>query len=107
MRGTPADTIKRKIGYLIFFIAVFLLLSFVVQFLWNALLPQVVHVSAITYRQALGLMLLCRILFGNFHFGGKNWDRQNAAHLKNKLMSMDEDDRAAFKEEWNKRTHRS
>ncbi len=58
----------RKILYGLLFIAVFLLLSGVVMYLWNTLLPQIVHVSIINYWQALGLMVLCRILFGRFSF---------------------------------------
>ena len=96
---------KRKLLYGLFFIAVFLLLSGVVMYLWNTLLPQIVHVSAINYWQALGLMVLCRILFGRFRFGGmgRRLDGSPQGFMKDKLMSMGEEDRAAFKEEWRKR----
>jgi len=97
---------KRKLLFGLFFIVVFLLLSGVVMYLWNTLLPQIIHVTAINYWQALGLMVLCRILFGSFGFGDK-WSRRHEGgpsnFMKDKLMSMDENDRAAFKEEWRKR----
>ena len=35
-----------------------------VQGLWNSLLPQVFGWRPVTFWQALGLLLLCRILFG-------------------------------------------
>ncbi len=109
MRGTQPGGIKRKLLKGIFFIAVFLLLSFVVEYLWNALLPQLIHVNVIDYWQALGLMILCRILFGQFHFGGP-LDRRHEDgpphFLKEKLMGMNESDREAFKEEWRKRSER-
>lgn len=72
--------------------------------LWNTILPQVTQLSKISYWQALGLMILCRILFGGFSFGGKG---RNAKYfLKEKLMGMDERDRSSFKEEWRKRSDR-
>ena len=102
---TKTGRMKRKLLYGIFYIAVFLLLSGGVMFLWNALLPQMIHLRVINYLQALGMMVLCRILFGRFSFGG-GMGRQHggeAGFLKDKLTSMDEGDRAAFKEEWRKR----
>ena len=96
--------VKKKLSYVLFFIALFLLLSGAALFLWNALLPQIVHVTAINYWQALGLMALCRILFGRFSFwGGRG---QGPRFLKDKLMSMDNAGRAAFKEEWRKHCER-
>ena len=41
-----------------------------VMFLWNALLPQIFGISAITFWQAIGILLLSKILFGGFP--GKN-----------------------------------
>lgn len=38
--------------------------------LWNWLLPQLFGWPAITFWQALGLLALCRILFGGFGFRG-------------------------------------
>jgi hypothetical protein len=99
----------RKILYGLFFIGVLLLLGIGFMFLWNALLPQIAHVSVINYWQALGLLVLGRILLGDFHFGGMmsgRWAEGSPRDLKDKLISMDEDDRAAFKEEWRKRCER-
>ena len=42
-----------------------LLLGFPIMWLWNAILPYVCGASAITFWQALGLCLLCNLLFGN------------------------------------------
>lgn len=60
--------------------------GWIVQTLWNWLLPSIVGWRAITFWQALGLLLLCRILFGGFGrhgYGGsmfrrrweKRWER--------------------------------
>ena len=97
---------KRKFLYGVFFILVFLVLSGGVMFLWNSLLPKIVRASVINYWQALGLMVLSRILFGSFHFKGiwgGTYDNGPKDYLKNKLMNMDEADRKTFKEEWRKR----
>jgi len=43
----------------------------VVLLLWNWLLPPLFGLPAITFLQALGLLALCRILFGGFSSGGR------------------------------------
>jgi hypothetical protein len=63
----------------IFFLAPFLLLGFlgliafggfIVQQLWNWLVPPVFGWSVLTFWQALGLLALCRILFGGLSMHG-------------------------------------
>ena len=47
----------------------------VVMWLWNWLTPPLFGWHAITFWQALGLLALCRILFGGFgmHGRGRRW----------------------------------
>ena len=42
----------------------------VVQWLWNWLAPDIFALRRITFWEALGLLALCRILFGGFGLGG-------------------------------------
>jgi uncharacterized membrane protein len=49
----------------------------VVQKLWNWLLPPLFGWRLITFWQALGMLALCRILFGGFGFGGQGSHRSN------------------------------
>ncbi len=42
----------------------------IVMLLWNALMPVIFHLPAITFWQALGLFLLAKILFSSFRGGG-------------------------------------
>ena len=42
----------------------------VVMLLWNWLAPELFGLRLITFWQALGLLALCRILFGGFGLGG-------------------------------------
>ena len=50
-----------------------------VQWLWNALLPDLFGWHVITFWQALGMLALCRILFGGFgrHGSGRSWGRRH------------------------------
>src|SRR5215472_12838359 len=47
----------------------------VVRLLWNWLLPPLFGWHQITFWQALGILVLCRLLFGGFHGhgGGPTW----------------------------------
>lgn len=47
---------------------IFVALGLLVMSLWNALLPAIIGVKAIGFWQALGLLVLCRILFGGLGF---------------------------------------
>lgn len=53
------------------------LFGVVVERLWNWLVPAVFGWKAITFPQALGLLLLSKILFGGFHRHnrGRGWRR--------------------------------
>jgi hypothetical protein len=50
-------------------------LAGIVMFLWNALLPGLFHLPQLAFWQALGLLLLCRLLFGGMRVrgGGGRW----------------------------------
>ena len=51
-----------------------------VMLLWNGILPAVLHVSAITFWQAAGILLLSKILFSGFkgrHAMGCGWRRKS------------------------------
>jgi hypothetical protein len=49
----------------------------IVQYLWNWLLPTLFGFPQVTFWQALGLLALCRILFGGMggRGGGSRWGR--------------------------------
>lgn len=70
-----------------------------VQWLWNAILPEVAHAGHISYWQSLGLLVLCRILFGGF--GSHRPDKHFAHHkdAREKWMNMSEEEKQKFKSE--------
>jgi len=47
----------------------------IVRQLWNWLLPSIFGVREITFWQALGILALCRILFGGFGLRGSGRSR--------------------------------
>ncbi len=52
--------------------------GFVVKWLWNALMPVIFGLTAITYWQAVGIVILSRLVFGSF--GGHHGHRKHRKH---------------------------
>ena len=77
----------------------------IVKLLWNALLPEILGWKPITFLQAVGLLILTRILFGGLGWQkrGSSWSSHKKAHWRNKWSNMSEEDRAAFKSKWRDR----
>jgi hypothetical protein len=56
------------------------LVGAVTMLLWNWLMPSIFGLHSISFPQALGLLLLSKLIFGSFHGGGRRrcgprWDR--------------------------------
>ncbi len=61
-------------GILLIAVVAVAILSFVVQHLWNSLVPTIMGGCMITFWQAAGILLLSKILFGGFRGrGGMHW----------------------------------
>lgn len=91
--------IKKIIGLTLCAVSIAGLAGWVVMMLWNNVLAEVATVKIITYWQALGLLLLSKILFGGFNkWGGKHkrWSNE----MKDKWHNMSADEKEKFKEEW-------
>jgi hypothetical protein len=61
MKGHRFVRMLKFLPFAVLFVALF---GFVVMALWNWLMPALFSLKAIGYWQALGLVILCRILFG-------------------------------------------
>ena len=89
---------KRRFIFIPFGVAAFLtVISFVVMTLWNNLLPGILHVGVITFWQAMGIFVLCKILFGFGKGGGPgrgNWMRHR---MEEKFENMTPEQREKFK----------
>ncbi len=73
------------------------LLGFVVMTLWNAVLPAVTGLHAITFVQAIGLLVLSRILFG----GLRGWGRRGGhwrARMQARWQQMTPEERERFRD---------
>jgi hypothetical protein len=73
------------------FIAVF---GCAVMFLWNALLPGITGLRAINFPEAVGILILARILFGGL--GGMGWHHGHKNSFKERWLTMSDEDRKAF-----------
>lgn len=67
-----------------------------VMHLWNWLLPPLFGLHTITFWQALGLVLLCRILFGSW--GGGSGNRR--ARRRGRWERMSPEEREKLRESW-------
>lgn len=96
-----------KIGAIVlFFVGVVFGLGAIVMFLWNAILPEVANVKPLNLWQAIGLLILSKILFGGMRWGDSNKGRafrSKRGRWKEKWMNMTPEEREAMKERWKKR----
>lgn len=68
--------IVRALKMALFIMAACAVLGFIVMHLWNWLMPEISGWHAISFWQALGLLLLSKLLFGGFRGGwghGRRW----------------------------------
>ena len=68
----------------------------IVMLLWNALLPGLAGWSTVNYWQALGLLILCRLLFGGLHHGHPLACRGGRHRLHEKWLLMSREERETF-----------
>ena len=77
--------------------------TFVVMWLWNALIPELFHGPMISFWQALGLLVLSKILFKSGHgWNGKGrWRQHREWHERWQKMTPEERDQ--MKAQWKQR----
>jgi hypothetical protein len=102
---------KRKFKFVmvIKFLAMFILFAtafgFITMHLWNWLVPVLFHGPFITFCQAIGLLILSKILFGGFkggrHHGGGCHNRHHHGYwrkrMEERMASMSEEEKEAFR----------
>lgn len=92
---------------LIFFLIIIpgiLIFGLFVMLLWNAILPAVIHVSPVTYAQALGILVLSKILFGGFH--KRHWGGRWRHEMRERFTNMTPEEKERFRNEWKDRCNR-
>jgi hypothetical protein len=91
---------KRGAGIFVLVIAVIAILSGVIMSLWNSILVVVLGVKIITFWQALGILVLSKILFGGFSKGFGRHRHQMGQEMRDKWEKMDSTEREQFKQQW-------
>ena len=86
------------------------LVSLAVMTLWNCLIPGIFGFSVITFWQAMGLFVLCKLLFGFGRGGGRGcgpfgggrgpWMRHK---MQEKMANMTPEEREEFKQKMRER----
>ena len=88
--------IARALKFLLFAAVAMTVVSAVVMGLWNWLMPPLFDFRVITFWQALGLLLLSRILFGRF--GGPGGRRHWRHRMTERWNRMTPEEREKFVE---------
>ncbi|HRI23226.1 MAG TPA: hypothetical protein PLZ45_01065 [Ferruginibacter sp.] len=94
--------IKKGLMILVFGTAAVFLFGWVVMSLWNNILPlAITGVHAITFWQALGILVLSKILFGGFKGGNGRWRGSHAwkEKMKSRWEKMTPEQKEKFKAE--------
>lgn len=92
--------LTRKILFFALLVPLMILaVGYIVMALWNYTLPQIFNVSTITFWQAIGLLILSKILFGGFR-GGWHRHHRHEERWKQKWSSMSEEEKARYRQRW-------
>src|SRR5713101_5178904 len=78
-----------------------------VMHLWNWLAPALFGLRQITFWQALGLLALCRILFGGFGLGGGSPRSYSRRRMRERWEHMTPEERDRFREGLHDRSGRT
>jgi Ca2+/H+ antiporter, TMEM165/GDT1 family len=96
--------IKRAIFIPIAIAAGIFIFGSIVMLLWNSILPAIFGIATITFWQALGILILSKILFGGFRGGHHDHFRRHADHhMRGKWMHMSQEEREKMRSEWKNR----
>lgn len=93
---------RKVAGFILLAIVGVMVFSGIVMLLWNALLPDLFHFPLITFWQALGLLILTKLLFGGFRGGGPRGARFKDK-MKQRWMNMTPEEKEKFQQNWGHR----
>jgi hypothetical protein len=100
----------RFILFILFVFAFIVPLGFIITAIWNNILVGVLHVTVINFWQALGIFLICRILFGGFPgrpgWAGHGRRRREMEEMRNKWFNLSPEERKNFKQDLKNRSCR-
>lgn len=101
MRGKSPGVIAAMILFgVIAITGLAILFGFVIMWLWNALMPDLFGLTAITYWQGVGLFILAKILFGGMGSGSSSKSKKSSDDWK-----CEEDQKKKKKSDFSKWKH--
>jgi len=86
---------------MLLFLVIAAIFSIIPMLLWNALIPDIFGLTTITYWQALGLVVLARVLFGGFGINHRDFAKRHnhSGHrnaLREKWLNMSDEERKEY-----------
>ena len=84
-------------------VAMFFLVTAILMWLWNCILPDVIGVKIINYWQAMGILVLSKILFGGFRGGSRKFSRCKEKHINENSEHFSDDEKEQFKQKLKER----
>ncbi len=90
---------KKIILKLFVFLTIFAILGLIIMGLFNAILPTITGWGKLSYLQAIGLFILCRLLFGNLSGVKKKIRLANSEdkeEIKKTLQAMSFDEKREY-----------
>ena len=91
-----AHGIRRGLKFVLFGILAGGIFGFVVMWLWNRLMPNLFGLHVLSFWQALGLLILSKILFSGFH-GRHGFSRDWRMRFIRRWDQMTPEQREAFR----------
>ena len=102
MRG-PIRWVVKGMAFVVVMLGVVAAMGFVAMSLWNALVPALFHGPALEYWQALGLLILCRLLFGGVRGRGGWHGHWRQRMWRERWERMSPEERAQLRERFGHR----
>ena len=90
----------KVVSMIALFIVIVVAASALVMFLWNSILTEVTNVKPLSFWQALGLLLLAKILFGGFGRFMNPGKKSRRRGWKNPWMGMNREEKKEWKKKW-------
>ena len=89
--------IFRVIKILVMVILACIVFGCLTMYLWKWLMPMLFGLRTITFVQAIGLLILSKILLGGFHKHGGGDHRGWKRHMKERFAQMTPEERESFR----------
>ncbi|HKF58025.1 MAG TPA: hypothetical protein VKJ45_21385 [Blastocatellia bacterium] len=97
MRNWIERAMRIAVKIIVFGTIAIVVFGFVVMSLWNWLMPALFRLPVISFWQALGLVILSKILFGGLH-SHQNKGRHRGCRMRDRWEHMTPEERQKFRE---------